>query len=261
MADLTGKTPGVADYTYKGILNFENSGSGITSVLQSIQDGLGNNTGIKLSTTVMQYSGIINLVNESINGLLFLNTNKDISSSNCLTYYNGSLSLLSNSNNLIVGYDTNNRMSITCNNNGLINIDAIGSTGKFYFLKSVGIGTYTFYAGAKLAVGGIFNQAFASRNITFGDGYMQWSSGSYSLWNATAEVLTISSNGGVGVGNNSPNPSVILDLNSTTKALLVPRMTNVQRDAIINKIAGMVIYSTTDNVHQGYNGTIWNNFY
>lgn len=36
--------------SYKGLLNLEDSTTGITSTFQSIQDGLGNDTGIKIST-------------------------------------------------------------------------------------------------------------------------------------------------------------------------------------------------------------------
>jgi len=37
-------------------------------------------------------------------------------------------------------------------------------------------------------------------------------------------------------------------------------MTTAQRD-LITPVAGMVIYNTTTNKHQGYNGTTWNDFY
>jgi len=194
-------------------------------------------------------------------GVLYLNSDKELTSSESFKFSDGVLTINSITNQIKISYDSSNYGSITSSAAGLITLDAAGSTAKFTFSKPVGIATSSFYASAKLAVGGVINQAFASRNITFGDGYIQWSSGNYSLWNATEEVLTISSNGGIGVNNNSPSASVILDLNSTTKALLVPRMTNTQRDAIATKLAGMIIFSTTDGKHQGYDGTTWNNFY
>lgn len=70
--------------------------------------------------------------------------------------------------------------------------------------------------------------------------------------------MTILGNGNVGIGTTSP--SAILDVSSTTSAFLPPRMTTAQRD-LITPIAGMVIYNSTTNKHQGYNGTIWNDFY
>lgn len=47
MSNLTGQQ--IKD-TYDGLLNLENSTSGITSTPQQIQDGLGNNTGTKIAT-------------------------------------------------------------------------------------------------------------------------------------------------------------------------------------------------------------------
>ena len=77
--------------------------------------------------------------------------------------------------------------------------------------------------------------------------------------------MLFSATGGLKIRDTAGTPSyattdVILDLESTTKAFLPPRMTTTQRDAL-TATAGMVIYNTTTNKHQGYNGTSWNDFY
>ena len=46
-----------------------------------------------------------------------------------------------------------------------------------------------------------------------------------------------------------------------TNAIQVASMTTTQRDAISSPTAGMMVYNTTVNKHQGYNGTTWNDFY
>lgn len=46
----------------------------------------------------------------------------------------------------------------------------------------------------------------------------------------------------------------------TTATFRPPPMTTTQRDAL-TPVAGDVIYNVTVNKHQGYNGTIWNDFY
>lgn len=61
-------------------------------------------------------------------------------------------------------------------------------------------------------------------------------------------------------GDESPTASTILELKSTTKAFVPTKMTTTQRDAM-TALAGMVVYNTTTNKHQGYNGTTWNDFY
>lgn len=57
------------------------------------------------------------------------------------------------------------------------------------------------------------------------------------------------------------NASAVLDVESTTRGFLPPRMTTAQRDLIATPAAGLIIYNTSTNTHQGYNGTTWNNFY
>ena len=53
------------------------------------------------------------------------------------------------------------------------------------------------------------------------------------------------------------DPSAQLDLNSTTKGLLPPRMTAAQRDAINSPAEGLVVFNTTDNALNVYNGSQW----
>ncbi len=60
--------------------------------------------------------------------------------------------------------------------------------------------------------------------------------------------------GDVGIGTTSPQGA--LDVNSTSGALVVPRMTTVQRDAI-TATDGMVIYNTTDNQFDFYENGAW----
>lgn len=64
--------------------------------------------------------------------------------------------------------------------------------------------------------------------------------------------------GNVGIGTKSPDPSAILDLSSTTKGLLLPRMTQSQRDAISNPVAGLIVFQTDKAIGTYlYNGTTW----
>lgn len=63
----------------------------------------------------------------------------------------------------------------------------------------------------------------------------------------------------VGIGTTTPNASSVLDLTSTSKAFLPPRMTTAQRNAIANPVAGMFIYNTTTTCIESYSGTAWIN--
>ncbi len=64
--------------------------------------------------------------------------------------------------------------------------------------------------------------------------------------------------GNVGIGTKTPDPSAILDLSSTTKGLLLPRMTQAQRNAIKNPVAGLIVYQTDQGIGTyTYDGTTW----
>jgi hypothetical protein len=57
------------------------------------------------------------------------------------------------------------------------------------------------------------------------------------------------------------NASALLDIQSTTQGFLPPRMTGTQRDAIEEPASGLIIYNTTTNKAQCYNGTSWNDMF
>ena len=49
------------------------------------------------------------------------------------------------------------------------------------------------------------------------------------------------------LGGETPDNSAILDLQSNSKGLLLPRLTTAQRDAIVNPQSGLLIYNTSLN--------------
>jgi uncharacterized protein (TIGR02145 family) len=51
-------------------------------------------------------------------------------------------------------------------------------------------------------------------------------------------------NGRVGIGVSASHPSSILELQSTTRGFLPPRMTKAQMDAIVNPALGLIVYCT-----------------
>jgi hypothetical protein len=61
----------------------------------------------------------------------------------------------------------------------------------------------------------------------------------------------------VGIGTTSPNASALLDLNSTTRGLLLPRLNNTQMFGIQNPASGLVVFNTNYNELYHYNGASW----
>lgn len=65
---------------------------------------------------------------------------------------------------------------------------------------------------------------------------------------ATTSLLTAQpiadADGSLGVGTLNPDPSALLELNSTTQGVLLPRMNSAQRDGIVNPAEGLIIFNT-----------------
>lgn len=65
-------------------------------------------------------------------------------------------------------------------------------------------------------------------------------------------------NAQVGINTSSPDPSSVLDISSTKKGVLLPRLTTAQRNAISNPATGLLIYEAAPvNKFSGYNGSQW----
>lgn len=59
-----------------------------------------------------------------------------------------------------------------------------------------------------------------------------------------AFIGSINAQIGINSTNTSPNASAMLDVSSTSKGLLIPRMTTAQKNAIANKAEGLTVYDT-----------------
>lgn len=68
-------------------------------------------------------------------------------------------------------------------------------------------------------------------------------------------ALSLAMNAQVGIGTDTPDVSSILDVVSTSKGVLVPRMTTAQRDAIVTPAKGLMIYNITLNCLNVNDGT------
>ncbi len=72
-----------------------------------------------------------------------------------------------------------------------------------------------------------------------------------------ATLTIVNAQNNVGIGTTSPDVSSILDLSSTNKGFLAPRMTQAQRLAIASPAPGLLVYDLTDGCYYYYNGA-WN---
>ena len=140
----------------------------------------------------------------------------------------------------------------------------LGTTTESTFLLDVNgtarIGAALTISGATTFANSVWNTStdgrerlyFTTNSITYlkGDGVVLRN-------NSNTDVLTATSTGNVGIGTTSPNASALLDVSSTTRGFLPPRMTNAQMVAIATPAAGLVVYDTTNNKLNVYDGTNW----
>jgi hypothetical protein len=125
-------------------------------------------------------------------------------------------------------------------------------------------GVSGFYSDALLDIGA--NTASKAHiNLTKGVAYTGTKEGSIWYRNEALHIytdsvetfLTKNSNGNVGIGTTTPAATSILDLTSTTKGFLPPRMTTAQRDAISSPATLLMIANTTTTKLNYYDGSAW----
>ena len=61
----------------------------------------------------------------------------------------------------------------------------------------------------------------------------------------------------VGIGTNSPDSSAALEIQSTEKGLLIPRLSESEMNAITNPAVGLVIYHIGESCFYYFNGSAW----
>lgn len=64
-------------------------------------------------------------------------------------------------------------------------------------------------------------------------------------------------NGQIGIGTETPDASSVLDLTSTNKGALLPRMTESQRNAITDPAMGLMVFNTNTNCLNFWSGYQW----
>ena len=93
--------------------------------------------------------------------------------------------------------------------------------------------------------------------------YINSSNGSILTTGGSIGGVFGNNNGGKVADSGISNPQVasaVLEVSSTTRGFLPPRMTTTQKNAI-TAIAGLVVYDSTTNKLQCYNGSTWNDLF
>jgi hypothetical protein len=68
-------------------------------------------------------------------------------------------------------------------------------------------------------------------------------------------LMPFCANSQIGIGTITPNTSSLLDVSSTDKGLLIPRLTTLQREAIISPTESLTVYDTDVNLYYYYSNS------
>ena len=69
--------------------------------------------------------------------------------------------------------------------------------------------------------------------------------------------MVIATTGNVGIGTTTPSLTALLELSSTSAGILIPRLTQTERDAISSPAQWLLIFNTTAQQFEYWNGSQW----
>ncbi len=166
--------------------------------------------------------------------------------------------LIDNINNELAIKITNELGTPSFRSDTLVNLPAAGETGRMF----ISTDTFAFYRDNGTGWDLIGGPGIGTVTGSGTTNYLPKWTGSTALGNS----LIYDNGTSVGIGTASPSASSILNLSSTTKGLLIPKMTGTQVEAIASPDQGLLAYSTdtsgTTVNQQGlwqYNAGSWQN--
>jgi hypothetical protein len=148
---------------------------------------------------------------------------------------------------------------------GVIGNEITNATSGGGLVRSGGGGSANPYT-LGISWGGNGSSTLASRSDHSHSGYLSGlgTSGMLTFWNGSsslsgdAEIYWNNANKQLGIGTSLPASSAKLDVSSTTKGFLMPRMTTAQRNAISTATAGLQVFDLTTNSPWYYANSTWN---
>jgi hypothetical protein len=161
-----------------------------------------------------------------------------------------------------------NRFAVS--NGGQTTISGGGSTSATTsLLVQNSAGTQAFKVGdsgiVQIGLTSGINWDFSSNTLRSSQyAYITSSNGSILSTGATSGGVHGNNNGGKVADSGIANAQVasaVLEVSSTTRGFLPPRMTTTERNAIASPAAGLVVYDSTTNKLCCYNGSTWNDLF
>lgn len=251
-AQISGNTSGGGTLSlYRG------DGTNIGSVTLHPTNGLiyGADYSANYTSLSLVDKGDLDAAIAGVSGLTIGTTSITSGASNRLLYQNGSAKVSQSSALTFDGNDLTASSVVIGNSIGVPYIQLPNST------------TSRFLIGNEIAIANVTANDQFLLGAVAGDIVYRNTIGKLLFGNVGADApgLTISGNQ-IGINNVSPSASAAVDITTTTKGLLPPRMTTSQRNAISSPATGLTLYCTdctasdaSTGVEQTYNGSTWKN--
>lgn len=263
MANLLSQNIGT---NYKSILNLDETtiNTPLDATLRAVTDGMGNVSPLQLSTDQVGLIRTIALLAGATSPRLFnevYTINNSGAQTGILTgiFLNATETALNGMGHNLIDLQVNGVSRFIVKNSGTI-IKGSGSTSATTSLlvqNSVGTQTFKVDDAGTITTGGTqFNLCSGSGAgsvvmTNFGNVFSLTANNNHDFTTTQIYAVRAAGGGGVTIENAAtpsvPNASAQLDIKSTTRGVLFPRMTTTQKNAIASPAAGLVVYDTTLN--------------
>jgi hypothetical protein len=164
---------------------------------------------------------------------------------------------ITNTGNFALSFGTNNTERVRINNAGNVGIANASPTEKLDVTGNIKVsGTAEFGGQVSVPFGtvGTPGLSFDGDNDT---GLIRPGSNELSFVTGGSQAMRINASNNVGIGVSSIDSSCLLQMASTTKGFRPPIMSTAQRNDISSPATGLIVYNTTTDKINFYNGTSW----
>jgi hypothetical protein len=247
-----------------GAIQFSNGSAFASDAANLFWDDVNKRLGVRTNTPTrnLQVNGIGAFINSDGNTALYAtNSNTGVSSvlhANCgsANMYFGGFGLLTNSDS------TFGQLTTLGARVGIKGSGSTSATTSLLVQNSAGTQLLKVTDNGETTIGNVIILGGATKSNVIQAQYINTFTNSFSVMETNPTTGNARFYQFVSVGKTTdPVASAALEVVSTSKGFLPPRMTTTEKNAIASPATGLVLYDSTTNKLQCYNGSTWNDLF